>query len=205
MRLIAKHSPIRPTRQFWSHKNQTIYFMESGLEREFALRCEFDPQVISYRCQIDSIYYSLPGETRRRRYTPDTLMEHAQMGLTAIEVKPERYTLKPIILAKHARLQEIYAEQNTTFLVLTEHDIRNRYLTSNYSNLYRFLRFEIDIAVLQELKAHFPNGMTLEEVRVHPARSDAWMSTAYQAIAHNIAITDLTPLISNSTQLEWTQ
>lgn len=203
MRHIAKHSPIRPTRQFWSKKNQTVYFMESGLERDFALCCEFDPQVISYRCQIDPIYYSLPGETKRRRYTPDTLMERAQIGLTAIEVKPERHALKPVLLAKHARLKEIYAEQDITFFVLTERDIRDRYLTINYSNLYKFRRFDMDLAAIQELKDHFLHGMTIEEVLIHPARTDRWMNAAFQAIAHGIANADLGPEISPLTRLEW--
>lgn len=204
MRLILKHSPVRPTRMFWSVKNEALYFMESGLERDFALRCEFDPQVLAYRCQPEPLYYSLPGESKRRRYTPDTLLEHSVLGLSVIEVKPERYAQKPALQAKHAQLEQLYAEQHIRFLVMTERHIRQGYFTRNLSNLYRFRRFDIDLDALLALKQRFPNGMRLGDVEAELKQNEGWLSLAYQALAHRHAQADLTVPLSSETQLEWT-
>lgn len=203
MRLITKHSPIRPTRIFFSHKNNAAYFMESGLEREFALRCEFDPKVLSYRCQPDPIYYSLPGNGRRRRYTPDTLIEHADLGSLIIEVKPRRHALKPVLQAKHERLKEIYAENSADFRVVTEFDIREQQRISNYSYFYKFRGFDIDESELAELKRYFPNGMTLKEIiEQFPEKTD-WPSLAHHAVALFKLRIDFTQQRSAETRMEW--
>lgn len=205
MRLIAKHSPVRPTRMFWSVKNKSLFFMESGLERDFALRCEFDPNVLAYRCQPEPLYYTFPGDSKERRYTPDTLLEHAVMGLTVIEVKPAKHACKPVLQAKHKLLKELYAEQNIGFEVVTDRDIRVGPITSNLSNLYRFRRFDIDLIELAALKQQFPTGMQLGELTQHLSQNPSWLSLAYQAIAHGYARAELTTLLSPATQLEWTK
>jgi len=204
MRMIAKHSPIRPTRIFYSKKNDAVFFMESGLEREFALRCEFDPRVLSYRCQPEPIYYTPPGESKSRRYTPDTLLEHVDLGSVAIEVKPASYAAKPELQEKHSLLKDLYAEIEIGFLVVTEREIRDQHLTSNFSSLYRFLRFDIDKNELKALKQHFPNGMfradVIELLDTHPS----WLSLAHQALAHGFLIADLRQEISPETYMGWT-
>ncbi|WP_415884731.1 TnsA endonuclease N-terminal domain-containing protein [Neptuniibacter sp. QD37_6] len=202
MRKIAKHSPVRPTRMFWSEKNQTLFFMESKLEREFALRCEFDPEVISYHCQPKPLEYKLPGETRKRRYTPDTIMRHSVFGVVVIEVKFKEDAEKPAIKSKHEHLKRLYAKKGASFIVLTEEEIRDEDLTKNLSNLYKFRRFPIEKKALKKLKKLFPKGGLLGEI-IPFTGDDMWLSVLYQAIAHGYAKASLTRSLSPLTEWDW--
>lgn len=78
---------------------------------------EKQESVISYTCESLKIPYTY--RKRKRHYIPDFLV-----GNVVIEIKPTRFMLKKINLAKFEAARAYCKENNLEFKILTEVDLR---------------------------------------------------------------------------------
>ena len=85
MRKIRK-SHISVTGYFSSYKNKRQINFESKLEHDFYLLLEFDETIKSYQEQPFKVYYIF--QDKKRRYTPDTLVNYTNDTQKVFEVKP---------------------------------------------------------------------------------------------------------------------
>ncbi|MGE4503512.1 MAG: TnsA endonuclease N-terminal domain-containing protein [Thiomicrospira sp.] len=106
--------------------NYTDY--ESGLERDAFILVEFDTNVSQFKAQPRTFYYVKDG--KKRRYTPDVLVEYKNGQRLYIEIKyrddlkNDWKKLKPKF---KAAIHELKKEPNTRFKIWTEVEIRNQY------------------------------------------------------------------------------
>jgi hypothetical protein len=106
--------------------NYTSY--ESGLERDALVLAEFDPNVKQFTSQPRTFYYV--KDTKKRRYTPDILIEYTNGSKLYIEVKyredlkKDWHKLKPKFKAV---IHELKKEPDTHFKIWTEIEIRTQY------------------------------------------------------------------------------
>lgn len=106
--------------------NYTDY--ESGLERDALTLIEYDPNVLQFTSQPRTFYYIRNG--RKRRYTPDILIEYKNGDKLYIEIK-YRDDLKrdwDILKPKFkAAIRELKNEPRTRFKIWTEVEVRTQY------------------------------------------------------------------------------
>lgn len=125
--------------------NRSIAY-ESSLERDFFLLLEYDKDVLSYEEQPLVIPYHQGGIDRT--YTPDCLIfykEHLNKKPLIAEIKytSELEEKKVELDEKFHLIEQHAAENDMTFRVLTEKDIRGPYL-DNLKFLNKFLRIPPD-------------------------------------------------------------
>jgi hypothetical protein len=78
---------------------------------------EKQPEILSYQCESLKIPYTY--RKRKRHYVPDFVVDNV-----IIEIKPTRFMLKKINLAKFAAAREYCKQNNMEFKVLTENELR---------------------------------------------------------------------------------
>lgn len=132
-----KKSHISVTGYFSSYKNKRQINFESKLEHDFYLLLEFDEQVKSYKEQPFNIYYIY--QDKKRRYTPDTLVNYIDDTQKVFEVKPIFKIQNDIELQEKIELQKqkIKEEKNLELFMFTDANIDNIYI-ANIKIIYNF-------------------------------------------------------------------
>lgn len=111
-----------------SAKSESYTEFESGLERDALILLEFDPSVLQFTSQPRTFYYIHNG--RKRRYTPDILVEYTNGDKLYIEIKyrtdlkADWEKLKPKF---KAAIRELKKEPQTRFKIWSEVEVRTPY------------------------------------------------------------------------------
>lgn len=136
MRKIKK-SHISVTGYFSSYKNKRQINFESKLEHDFYLLLEFDENVKNYQEQPFKVYYIY--QDKKRRYTPDTLVNYVNDTQKVFEVKPIFKIQNDIELQEKIELQKekIKEEKNLELCIFTDADIDKIYM-DNIKIIYNF-------------------------------------------------------------------
>lgn len=132
-----KKSYISVTGYFSSYKNKRQINFESKLEHDFYLLLEFDRTVTSYQEQPFKIYYIY--QEKKRRYTPDTLVNYIDGTQKVFEVKPIFKIQNDIELQEKIELQKqtIKEEKNLELSIFTDANIDKIYM-DNIKIIYNF-------------------------------------------------------------------
>lgn len=132
-----KKSHISVTGYFSSYKNKRQINFESKLEHDFYLLLEFDKIVKSYQEQPFKVYYTY--QDKKRRYTPDTLVNYVDGIQKVFEVKPIFKIQNDIELQEKIELQKqkIKEEKNLELCIFTDVDIDKIYM-DNIKIIYNF-------------------------------------------------------------------
>ena len=133
----VKKSHISVTGYFSSYKNKRQINFESKLEHDFYLLLEFDEQVKSYKEQPFNIYYIY--QDKKRRYTPDALVNYIDGTQKVFEVKPISKIQNDIELQEKIELQKqkIKKEKNLELSIFTDANIDKIYM-DNIKIIYNF-------------------------------------------------------------------
>ena len=132
-----KKSHISVTGYFSSYKNKRQINFESKLEHDFYLLLEFDETVKSYQEQPFKVYYIY--QDKKRRYTPDTLVNYIDSTQKIFEVKPMFKIKNNIELQEKIELQKqkIKEEKNLELLIFTDENMNKIYM-NNIKIIYNF-------------------------------------------------------------------
>ncbi|QYJ80481.1 hypothetical protein [Shewanella acanthi] len=179
---------------FFSKKNQVLLRLESYLERDYALRLEFDDDVISYCCQPETCH------TDRGQRTPDFLVKRSNERFEYIEV----HLASRVDDEYRARMKYfndyIYAKSRRTFLLVTDEDM-NKVASKNLDFLYEYksLGFSYELSNLPEelslaMLIHYFEESSMSRNNAHAA--------ALSTIADAIYAFDMKEILSHSTLLK---
>lgn len=187
--------------------NRSIAY-ESSLERDFFLLLEYDRDVLSYEEQPLVIAYHQGGIDRT--YTPDCLIfykEHLDKKPLIAEIKytSELEEKKVELDEKFHLIEQHAAENDMSFRVLTEKDIRGPYL-DNLKFLNKFLRIPPDFDCYKQVIAsniqerenvtvlELMDMLSVEGIEKAKALPTFWYMVRIGAIKTNLTI----PLSNNS-------
>lgn len=180
-RRVITRSPTRTVGRFPSAKSRRSVHWESQLERDFICLLEFDPAVLEYREQPETISLKLDGTIRR--YTPDFLVRTAT-GYTVYEVKPGDKVALPDVAPVLAQAAEHYAARGMGYQVVTETEIRRRPYLDNVRLLLRYQAHPVGMDVRTRLlgcleRSPLPVGQVLEQLApaAGPAELYAMLAT----------------------------
>lgn len=137
MKRKIKKSHISVTGYFSSYKNKRQINFESKLEHDFYLLLEFDETVKNYQEQPFKVYYIY--QDKKRRYTPDTLVNYVDGIQKVFEVKPIFKIQNDLELQEKIELQKqkIKEEKNLELCIFTDVDIDKIYI-DNIKIIYNF-------------------------------------------------------------------
>ena len=132
-----KKSHISVTGYFSSYKNKRQINFESKLEHDFYLLLEFDKTVKSYQEQPFKVYYTY--QDKKRRYTPDTLVNYVDGIQKVFEIKPIFKIQNDVELQEKIELQKqkIKEEKNLELCIFTDANINKIYM-DNIKIIYNF-------------------------------------------------------------------
>lgn len=203
----VKKSHISVNGYFSSFKNQRQINFESKLEHDFYLLLEFDNSIESYQEQPFQIYYSY--KNKKRKYTPDTLVNYIDGTQKVFEVKPQFKIETDIELQEKLELQKqkIQTEMNLELCIFTDSHIDKTYL-NNIKAIYNcaFIKenFEIQNAIKQEiLKLH--TSITINELldRLTKIQNERLRFIPYiwKMVFQNIDCIDLTSKLTMASRI----
>lgn len=130
VRKVVTRSGKRYRGKYPSRKLERMVQWESFLERDALLLLEYHPNVISYQEQPSiETYYDEDGLPRQ--YIPDLAANLTDGRIIVFEVKPEAELSKKKTQKKYAAIAQRFQEQERTFRILTESDIRREPLHTN--------------------------------------------------------------------------
>lgn len=157
-RRLDRHSRIKPTIAFFSHKMRRHLFCEGTVEQNALYAHEYDRSVIRYNTQPRSVDYRFRGRGKRR-YTPDTLVERRgpEADRTVYEyeeIKSAGEAEKPEFRAKFLFLQDYFAREIGIPLLLRigESPTNPSVLLCNQKFFYPYLGLPLDRELLNELR-----------------------------------------------------
>ena len=151
MKRKIKKSHIAVTGYFSSYKNKRQINFESKLEHDFYLILEFDKTVKNYQEQPFKIYYTY--QEKRRRYTPDTLVNYVDGTQKVFEVKPIFKIQNDVELQEKIELQKqkIKEEKNLELCIFTDVNIDKIYL-NNIKIIYNFAFIKINKEIQDKIR-----------------------------------------------------
>ena len=151
----ALKSPLEPGRQ-------TIT-VESILESEYCLHLEFDPTVVVYYPQPKT--YQVPTDEGMRRYTPDFRVQFEDQSVSIVEVKTVEDGYSDDNQYLFEQFQANCLDENTSFLLVDDLEIRQQPLLQNYEELYEYLDLTyLDEAVLNRCAGKVSGKNTLSSL-----------------------------------------
>lgn len=114
--------PSACTGWFPSAKLGALVPCESALEVRACAAMERDPGIAVFRPQPETFRWR-DAEGRRRRYTPDFLVEHADGARSYREVKPSRVLARdPTLGGRRSEIEAECARRGASFVIWTEQD-----------------------------------------------------------------------------------
>lgn len=150
MRKIKK-SHISVTGYFSSYKNKRQINFESKLEHDFYLLLEFDETVKSYQEQPFKVYYIF--QDKKRRYTPDTLVNYTNDTQKVFEVKPIFKIQNDVELQEKIGLQKqkIKEEKNLELSIFTDENMNKIYM-NNIKIIYNFAFIKVNKEIQDKIR-----------------------------------------------------
>ncbi|MDE2421480.1 MAG: hypothetical protein KGO49_09910, partial [Gammaproteobacteria bacterium] len=111
--------------------------VESILESKYCLHLEFDSEVVAYFPQPRT--FNLPDdEDGQNIYTPDFEVHYVCGARKYVEVKPFKYVQSAHYQGLFSRFEDLLQSTNIGFLIVSEIEIYQEPLLSNYEKLYQF-------------------------------------------------------------------
>lgn len=146
-----KKSHIAVTGYFSSYKNKRQINFESKLEHDFYLLLEFDKTIKSYQEQPFKVYYIY--QDKKRRYTPDTLVNYIDSTQKIFEVKPMFKIKNDVELQEKIELQKqkIKEEKNLELCIFTDVDIDKIYI-NNIKIIYNFAFIKVNKEIQDKIR-----------------------------------------------------
>lgn len=150
IRKIEK-SHIAVTGYFSSYKNKRQINFESKLEHDFYLLLEFDETVKSYQEQPFKVYYIY--QDKKRRYTPDTLVNYIDSTQKIFEVKPMFKIRNDVELQEKIGLQKqkIKEEKNLELSIFTDENMNKIYM-NNIKIIYNFAFIKVNKEIQDKIR-----------------------------------------------------
>lgn len=150
IRKIEK-SHISVTGYFSSYKNKRQINFESKLEHDFYLLLEFDETVKSYQEQPFKVYYIY--QDKKRRYTPDTLVNYIDSTQKIFEVKPMFKIRNDVELQEKIGLQKqkIKEEKNLELSIFTDENMNKIYM-NNIKIIYNFAFIKVNKEIQDKIR-----------------------------------------------------
>jgi TnsA endonuclease N terminal len=137
--------------RFNSKKNHGLEIYSNG--RNEGLYCyflEFDPDVVSYTCQKETI--DIPNSGQPFRYTPDFRSVLRDGSIVYTEVKAEEYLKYKDTPEKLRVIREYLESRNFRFDTISDEVIKKGALLLNYQLIYRYSDYKIDDSILRIIK-----------------------------------------------------
>lgn len=198
-RRVVRRTTHRVVGRFPSLKAGRIIHWESQLERDMARLLEFDPSVVRYAEQPESLEYVEHG--KKRSYTPDFLIE-ARTGQMILEIKPyDQATTEPW-KSRLALFEQLYCDRSMPYFVMTEREIQREPRLSNVTMLLRYQRQPIPVRERDTVLDALEGGpMTLGSLRRHLREAGIDETYAYTLATHGLLTVDLDAPIGPDTQI----
>jgi hypothetical protein len=180
--------------KFNSKKNRRMIYWESLLELDYIKTLEFDPEVTSYKSQPIEIEYWFQG--KKRRYFPDFLVTKRTEEIFLVEVKPEDKVEDEENKIK-AQVGEMYCkEQDWSYIVVTEKDIRQGYFLENFDFLENYKEEWTNIRGRQYLQKLYLENIPctiagLKELALEEMENGEFYAHIYYLIYQQIIRADL--------------
>lgn len=197
---LDRMSLIKPTIHFYSHKNKRMLFCESYFEVDCCLFREFDSTIAAYTTQPTTYSYKYYGKTRT--YTPDAIVEYTNGNVEFEEVKPPSEAVKPKFVTKFEFLQELHNTVIKIPLILNTGKFVSPIQKVNYEQLYNCLALPFDADYWRECYDYLPTTISLFDLKELLKKSNIDEFIAFQLIAKNIYLTDLSQKLSLNSILE---
>lgn len=197
-----KKSHIAVTGYFSSYKNKRQINFESKLEHDFYLLLEFDKIVKSYQEQPFKVYYTY--QDKKRRYTPDTLVNYVDGTQKVFEVKPIFKIQNDIELQEKIELQKqkIKEEKNLELCIFTDVDIDKIYM-DNIKIIYNFAFIKENKEIQDKIKNELFKlniQIQIKELldRITNNQSDRlkYIPYVWNLVFHNLRCVDFTKKIT---------
>lgn len=146
-----KKSHIAVTGYFSSFKNKRQINFESKLEHDFYLLLEFDETIKSYQEQPFKVYYIY--QDKKRRYTPDTLVNYIDSTQKIFEVKPMFKIKNDVELQEKIGLQKqkIKEEKNLELSIFTDENMNKIYM-NNIKIIYNFAFIKVNKEIQDKIR-----------------------------------------------------
>jgi|TARA_B100001063_G_scaffold232238_1_gene247132 hypothetical protein len=140
-RQINKANIAKIARNSFSPKSRSMQYAESLNETYICLSLDFDPTVKSYTTQPDSFFYCT-DDGKRRRYTPDLLIQYTNGAMKFVEIKPEGFTHSDAFKQQFKRHQEVILSQTGCPLILITDVMSKPEKRKQFSQLKGYLNTE---------------------------------------------------------------
>lgn len=197
-----KKSHIAVTGYFSSFKNKRQINFESKLEHDFYLLLEFDETIKSYQEQPFKVYYIY--QDKKRRYTPDTLVNYIDSTQKIFEVKPMFKIKNDVELQEKIELQKqkIKEEKNLELSIFTDENMNKIYM-NNIKIIYNFAFIKVNKEIQDKIRKELLKSNVPIEVkklldRLTSTKSDRlkYIPYLWNLVFNNLGCIDFTKKIT---------
>jgi hypothetical protein len=162
-RKLSRTSRVKPCIAGYSQKMRSMQFCESKLELDAILRLEFDPSVKHYLTQPCSFYIKING--KKRRYTPDILVETVDGQFYFVEVKPKTKADDKEFITKFTQITQFFeTEVHIGIQLLTDDVIRCNKLIPNLELLYAFIDVPMKPQINKRIFSEISGPMSISDI-----------------------------------------
>ncbi|WP_445427356.1 hypothetical protein [Alishewanella sp. HL-SH05] len=187
-------------RRFYSKKNNCLLWLGSHLEKCFALHLEFDPQVLSYASQPETIIFE-----GRKRYTVDFLVAMVNSRPFFVEVHHENLIKEEFLKRFNAAKDFLALHDEPELKLITNKDI-NLVKCDNLDSLYPYKDQPLpsDICIFNTGSRHLKLDELINEIQLNTPYKTAVSARriALTMIANGKFKADLTLPLSGASVLE---
>jgi len=138
MRKVVKRSNYRVTGKYPSWKMQRMMQWESTIERDAFYLFDGTPGIISFHEQPAEIIYTING--KRAVHFPDVLIITSDHRQLLLEIKSDKESQDDEIMQRTNLLKRLLAEQELSYVMLTESQIKLEPRLANMKTILRFGR-----------------------------------------------------------------
>ncbi len=185
-----------------SVKRGQVCFAESRLELDAFLLAEFDDEIVNFKPQ--PISFTLTINRKKRRYTPDVLLQHATRGYFLKEVKQDEAAEQSRFI-EDFEFKKWHAKRhwNIELSLLKESEIRVGSTIDNYKRLYYYRRYSLPGAISKrKLINRLGKTFTFCDLKNAVSKLSDDKALPYECIAWGQCQFDVTHLLNDNTQLE---
>lgn len=159
--------------------------VESILESKYCLHLEFDADVKTYFPQPQK--FGVPDDDGEDSiYTPDFEVIYTSGARRYVEVKPSEYAQSKHYQSLFSRFTNFLNNTNTDFLIVSEIEIYQQPLLSNYEKLYQYKKRPLlEMKNLQQCAEDISDSMSLAQLvnrlgdRAHLREIYSWIALGY--------------------------
>lgn len=185
-----------------SHKLNGDGYCESMFESSVYFALDLDHNIVEYRPQPVSFeFYKTDGSAKTQRYTPDTLVSHANNKKEFLEIKPSEKVTDDLIADIANFNRQLVARGCPTVRLVTDKDYSNT-LRKNAKTIMHFHKIKRDkiLSSLMSIDVHkirYFGELKQQLDKVHNCY-------ALGALAHQFATINLNAPLSDDSYLSWT-